>query len=115
MDPSGLSSKLATFDPRGGRVVGPARTGHPPAVPLSPTPTCSNATPSGRVRSGIVPRYQLIDENGDDLGPLRAVTRSWAPGDVFARGQDVAWVVVNVTVALADDAVDAYLVVRPSQ
>jgi hypothetical protein len=61
-----------------------------------------------------VRRFQLLDENGDDLGLLRAVTRSWAPGDVFARGQDANWVVVNVTEAPAGDAVEAYLIVKPS-
>jgi len=60
-----------------------------------------------------VPRYQLINEDGDDLGRFQGVTRAWSHGDVLQRGLGESWVVVSVTEALDGDEVEAYLVVKP--
>jgi hypothetical protein len=32
-----------------------------------------------------VPRYRLIDEEGEDLGPFQAATPTWAAGDRIPR------------------------------
>jgi hypothetical protein len=58
-----------------------------------------------------VPRYRLIDEDGEDLGPFQAVATTSAPGDGIPRGPGNSLVVVNVTEALEGDDVDGYLVV----
>jgi len=65
--------------------------------------------------SGVVPRYRLIDEDGEDLGRLQAITRSWSPGDVIPRTRGGSLVVVNLTEAFDADDVDGYLVVRRSE
>jgi hypothetical protein len=62
-----------------------------------------------------VPRFRLIDEDGEDLGPLRAATPTWAPGDRISRGPGKSLIVVNVTEALEGDDVDGYLVVKPAE
>jgi len=61
-----------------------------------------------------VPRYQLINEDGDDLGRFQGVTRAWSPGDVLQRGPGKTWRVVSVTEGLEGDDVEGYLVVKPS-
>ena len=58
-----------------------------------------------------MPTYKLLTETGEDLGPFRAGTSTWAPGDRIHRGHDTLEV-VNVTAAEPGDEVDAYLVVR---
>jgi hypothetical protein len=60
-----------------------------------------------------VPHYRLIDEQGEDLGPFRASTPAWQPGERIPRGRD-SLVVVNLTPALDGDDVDGYLVVKPA-
>jgi hypothetical protein len=62
-----------------------------------------------------VPRYRLIDEEGEDLGPFRAATPTWAAGDRIQREPRNSLIVVNVTEALDGDEVDGYLVVKPAE
>jgi hypothetical protein len=59
-----------------------------------------------------VPRYRLIDEQGDDLGPFHTAAPTWRVGDTIYRGRGGSLVVVNVTPAFDGDDVDGYLVVR---
>ncbi len=58
-----------------------------------------------------MPTYKLLTETGEDLGPFRAGTPTWNPGDRIHRGLDTLEV-VTVTAAEAVDDVDGYLVVR---
>lgn len=58
-----------------------------------------------------MPKYRLLSETGKDLGPFRAGTPTWAPGDRIFRGRDTL-VVVRVTRAEDGDEVDGYLVVK---
>ncbi len=58
-----------------------------------------------------MPTYRLLTETGEDLGPFRAGTPTWAPGDRIHRGHDTLEV-VTVTAAEPVDDVDGYLVVR---
>ncbi len=61
-----------------------------------------------------MPRYRLLTETGEDLGPLHVTRPSWAPGDrIVRRGAD-SLVVVRVVPSEADDDVDGYLVVARS-
>lgn len=63
-----------------------------------------------------MPRYRLLDQQGNDLGPFRAATPRWAPGDTIPRGEPgTSLVVLNVTPALDGDDVDGYLVVKPAE
>src|SRR5580704_2076544 len=57
-------------------VIGPAA-----ATARRSSPSRRGTDGSDRLRSAVVPRYRLIDEDGKDLGRLHAVTRSWSPGD----------------------------------
>jgi hypothetical protein len=59
-----------------------------------------------------VPRYRLIDEQGEDLGPFQASTLTWTAGDRIPRGPGRSLIVVNLTPALDGDDVDGYLVVK---
>ena len=62
-----------------------------------------------------MPRYRLIDQEGEDLAPFQAATRTWTAGDVLPRGHGDSLIVVNVTEALGGDDVEAYLVVKPAE
>ena len=62
-----------------------------------------------------MPRYRLIDEEGEDLGPFQAATPTWAAGDRIPRGPGDSLIVVHVTEALDGDEVDGYLVVKPAE
>jgi hypothetical protein len=68
-----------------------------------------------RVRSRVVPRYRLIDEEGEDLGLFQAATPNGAPGDRIPRGPGNSLFVVNVTEAFDGDDVDGYLVVKAAE
>jgi len=59
-----------------------------------------------------VPKYRLISDTGEDLGPFRAATPTWSGGDRIQRGPGDALEVVRVVPAEPDDDVDGYLVVR---
>lgn len=61
-----------------------------------------------------MPRYRLIDEQGENLGPFHTAAPTWQPGDRIPRGHDTL-VVVNLTLALDGDDVDGYLVVKPTE
>jgi hypothetical protein len=62
-----------------------------------------------------VPRYRLIDEQGEDLGPFPAATPTWKPGDKIYRGRGGNLVVLNLTPALDGDDVEGYLTVKPAE
>jgi hypothetical protein len=61
-----------------------------------------------------VPRYRLIDEQGEDLGPFLTAAPTWAAGDKIYRGRGGNLVVLGLTPALDGDDVDGYLVVKPA-
>lgn len=60
-----------------------------------------------------VPTHRLLNESGEDLGPFRAGTPTWHPGDRIHRGRNVLEV-VSLTSAEPGNDVDGYLVVRPA-
>jgi hypothetical protein len=58
-----------------------------------------------------MPNYRLLTETGKDLGPFRAGSTEWGPGDRIFLGRDL-FEVVNLTEALDGDDVDGYLIVK---
>jgi hypothetical protein len=58
-----------------------------------------------------VPRYRLLTETGEDLGPLHLSRGTWVPGERIDRGPTDSLTVVRVVPSEADDDVDGYLVV----
>lgn len=61
-----------------------------------------------------MPRFRLINVDGDDLGPFQAAAPNWAAADRIHRGgyhRDL--VVVQLVPAEDGDDADGYLVVEP--
>lgn len=58
-----------------------------------------------------MPRYRLLTETGEDLGPVHVSRPAWAPGDRITRGSADSLTVVRVVASEAEDDVDGYLVV----
>lgn len=91
----------------------------PPDVPICP---CRDPGLRGvlhricpcRVRAASVPRYRLIDEQGDDLGPFLTAAPTWTAGDTIYRGRS-SLVVVSLRPALDGDDIDGYLVVKAAE
>jgi hypothetical protein len=61
-----------------------------------------------------MPRFRLLSQDGEDLGPFVAVASSWSEGDRIFRGPGKDLVVVRVVDAEDADDFDGYLVVRPA-
>jgi len=60
-----------------------------------------------------MPRFRLLDETGEDLGPFATSSRNWKPGDVIPRGIRGNLEVVRVVGAEPGDEIDGYLIVKP--
>jgi hypothetical protein len=59
-------------------------------------------------------RFRLLNEAGEDLGPLAARRNSWAVGDKFSRFHGERLTIIRVVATEPHDPFDAYLIVRPS-
>jgi hypothetical protein len=61
-----------------------------------------------------VPRYRILTEDDEDLGPFHTAEPSWSEGDRIFRGPEKDLVVVRVVPAEEGADIDGYLVVRPA-
>lgn len=57
--------------------------------------------------------YRLLSKDGADLGQLVSAQREWHAGERFTLGQKGELEIVTIVPAEFDDAVRAYIVVRP--
>lgn len=60
-------------------------------------------------------RYRLLDEAGQDLGPLLSPRAAWPVGEWISRWQGDQLLIINVTLAEDGDPYDGYLIVRAEQ
>ena len=60
-------------------------------------------------------RFRLLDENGDDLGPLVSRRRLWSVGEQLSRWHGDQLRIINVIPAEDSDDFVAYLVLRGEQ
>jgi hypothetical protein len=57
-------------------------------------------------------RYRLLDESGNDLGPLATQRSVWSEGERLSRWHGDQLEVVNVVEAEEGDPFHGYLIVR---
>lgn len=57
-------------------------------------------------------RYRLVDEKGNDLGPLATQRSVWNAGERLSRWHGDQLEIVSVVAAEEDDPFQGYLVVR---
>jgi hypothetical protein len=57
-------------------------------------------------------RYRLIDESGEDLGPLASKRSDWSPGEKLSRSNGESLLVVRVVPVEPQELFTAYLLVR---
>ena len=59
-------------------------------------------------------RYRLVDEAGEDLGPLATQRSTWDAGERVSRWHGDELEVISVVEAEVNEPFEAYLIVRPS-
>jgi hypothetical protein len=57
-------------------------------------------------------RYRLIDETGEDLGPLASKRSNWLPGEKLSRWHGESLMILRVVPVEPQELFTAYLLVR---
>lgn len=60
-------------------------------------------------------RYRLIDQDGNDLGPLATRRNDWQPGETVSRWHGEELEILNVVDAPVGDTVAGYIVVAAAR